>query len=167
MDTDIRVMGKKLNDISRRIKTLDEHIMHSENRKKYRKVHNQYDRLYSEYETLSKQTGLFVKSKAEKALKAANDYCEEHRPELAMFKNAEEYLRDVLQDRYDPKKNPPISMWQEQRAAKIAERTALTLEYKKLKDETQKVEQIKRSVADILHSDTPERTQRKSQGVEI
>jgi len=30
-------------------------------------------------------------------------------PQIAMYENAEKYLRDVLQERFDPKKLPPFT----------------------------------------------------------
>jgi hypothetical protein len=162
----VNSLREDMKPLKRRIETLDNHLMHSENYKKYRKVRGQYDNLYAEYETLSKQTGLFAKSKAEKALKAANDYYEEHRPEIAMYDSADEYLRGVLQKRFDPKKLP-ITKWQNERVEKISERAALYREYETLKTETQKVEQIKRSVTDILRSESPERTQQKSRSMAL
>jgi hypothetical protein len=166
MNSDIRMMGKNLNDISRRINTLDLHLAHSQNLKKYRKIHNKQTALYDEYRRLDKQ-GFLFKGKAKEALATAEAYDWKYLNELQDYENAEKYLRGVLQDRYDPKKLPPITMGQEQREAKIAERAALTLEYNKLKTETQKVEQIRRSVADILHSDEPKPTRTKSRGMEL
>jgi predicted nucleic acid-binding Zn-ribbon protein len=167
MSSQVRAMGKKLNDTERRIKALDEHLMHSSNYKEYRKIKVRYEKLYAEYKTAKKETGLFAERKAKKALETANEYYNDHRAEIAMFDKAEEYLRGVLQGRYDPKKSPPVAMWQNERAAKTAEKKALYTEYYALKDETQKVEQIRRSVADILHSESPERTSRKSRGTEL
>ena len=76
-----------------------------------------------------------------------------------MFDNANKYLRDVLQGRFDPKKLPPIIMWQQELASKQSEVKALTAEYDKLKAETAKVEKIKKGVAEIMESETgtPER----------
>jgi hypothetical protein len=155
MDTDIRMMCKKLNGIERRIDTLKTHLMHSENFKQHRKTKAQYNKLYAEYESARKETGFFAERKAQKALDAVNDYREDYRPQLAMYDNAVEYLQGVLQERFDPKKLPPITKWQNDLAAKLAEKDALYKEYYALKGETQKVEQIKRSVADILHSEKP------------
>jgi len=88
---------------------------------------------------------------------------------LALFDAAEKYLRGVLQERFDPKIRPPITMWKNQLAEKISESKALTREYNTLKDETYKIEQIRASVKTILHNDTPqpERTPQKSRGAEI
>ena len=62
--------------------------------------------------------------------------------------------------------NPPITKWREELTAKTAESVSLYREYKTLKDETAKVEKIKRSVIDILHSDEPKREPQKSQDME-
>ena len=80
----------------------------------------------------------------------------------------EKYLRDVLQERFDTKKSlPPITKWREELTAKTAESAALYQEYKMLRDETAKVKKIRRSVMEILHTETPERTRQKSGGVEL
>jgi len=153
--------------VERRIGTLDEHLHHSDNYTKCRKIKARYESLYSEYKAAEKETGIFAKRKAQKALDAANEYRYNHSPEPAMFDNAEQYLRGVLQKRFDPKKPLPITKWQEERAVKTAERAALNREYETLKTETQKVEQIKRSVGDILKAESSERTQMQTRGKEL
>ena len=141
--------------------------MHSDNFKKYRKIKAKYDALYAEYEIAKKAGGLFAERKAQKALTAANEYYENNRPQIALFNNAEKYLRDVLQARFDPKKSPPINKWRKELAAKTAEQETLYREYLSLKAETQKVEQIQRSVKDILASYESERTPTKRQDISL
>ena len=109
--------------LEQRIDTLKEHIEHSENFKKYRKVKRIYDGLYVKYENAKMKKGFFAERRAQKALDAVNEYREDYRPQLAMFDNAETYLRDVLQGRFDPKKLPPITKWREELAAKPPRRT--------------------------------------------
>jgi len=156
-------LREDLKKVERRIGTPDEHLRQSENFTKHRKIKERYESLYSEYKAAEKETGIFAKRKAQKALDAANEYRYNHSPELAMFDTAEQYLRGVLQKRFDPKKPLPIDKWQEERAAKTAERAALNREYETLKAETQKVEQIKRSVGDIMHSEnTLEQTTKRT-----
>jgi len=84
-----------------------------------------------------------------------------------MFENAEQYLRDVLQERFDPKKLPPISKWQGELSAKTAEKDSLYQEYLALKDEAYKVEKIRASVKEILHNDSPKQTRQKSWDAEL
>ncbi|MDR3348662.1 MAG: MobA/MobL family protein [Acidaminococcales bacterium] len=147
----------------RRLKTLDEHIKHSENFKSYRGYKAKYDKLYAEYRTLKKSSGLFAERKARKALEAANDYCEDNRMELTLFDAAEKYLKGVLQSRYDPKKLPPITAWKDEREKKTTERAALYQRYEKLKTETQNIEAIKRTIDQIIKTDEPEIERPKSQ----
>jgi len=52
-------------------------------------------------------------------------------------------------------------------ATKTTEREVLYREYQELKNETQKVEQIRRSVAEIMQTESPERTARKSRDAEL
>ena len=174
LEKKVNAMQGKLNSTStemkkaeRRIDTLKEHIRHSEHFKEHRKLRRQYDRLYSEYTAARNETGLFAERKAKKALEAVNDFREFNHTGLTLFDAAERYLRDVLQERYDPKKLPPISKWRDELSAKTAEMDALNREYHKLKEETQKVEKIQRSVKEILHSDSTARTYRKPLGMNL
>jgi hypothetical protein len=96
-------MGDKFKPIDRRLKTLDEHIKHSENFKDYRGYKARYDKLYAEYKTAKDGAGLFAERKAKKALENANAYYEANRAEITLCEAAERYLKGVLQARFDPK----------------------------------------------------------------
>jgi hypothetical protein len=159
-------VGDKFKPVERRLKTLDEHIRHSENFKAYRGHKARYDKLYAEYTTLKKPTGLFAERKARKALGDANAYREANRAEITLFDAAERYLKDVLQERFDPKKLPPITKWKEERAAKIAEKDKLHREYLKLKDEIREVEIVRKAAERIARQIDPPRTTR-THGLEI
>ena len=153
-------INEKLKPIDRRIKTLDEHLRHSENFKQHRKIATQYDALYAEYETAKKATGLFAKSKADKAHAATQDFYETNRAEITLFRAAEKYLKGVLQSRYDPKKLPPIKMWQDERAAKIAEKQTLYVGYDALKEKVKSAETIRRYAEQVMRVVEPKERQR-------
>ena len=172
LEQKVRAMHSKANRIrtdlrtvERRIDTLNNHLGHSENFKKYRKIAEKRDALYAEYKTLSQQ-GLFSKGKAQKAFEAAESYEWKHLNALQDYDNAEKYFRGVLQGRFDPKKLP-IAKWREELSAKTAERDSLYREYTSLKDETQKVEQIRRSVREIIQSESSERKPKQTRGMEL
>ena len=167
MDGKVDAIGTQMKKLQRRTDILKKHIMHSENFKENRPIKRQYDRLYMEYEAIKKAGWFRSERKAQKALDAANEYHEDYRPQIAMYDNAEKYLRDVLQDRFDPKKLPPITKWRDELATKTAESAALYQEYKTLREETAKVEKIKRSVEDILHSEKPKQVRQKLRGMEL
>lgn len=116
---------------------------------------------------LEKQRGFGAERKAQKALDTANAYYEDNRPQIAMYDNAERYLRDLLQERYDPKKLPPITKWREELVAKTTESNTLYRDYLVLKDETAKVEKIRRSVGEIMREETAKMIPQKSQGMEL
>ena len=157
--------------VQRRIDTLKTHIEQSENFKNHRKKKVQYDKLYAEYRSIKKAGGFLSERKAQKALDAANEYREDNRPYLALYDNADKYLRDVLQDRFDLKKSPPITMWRQELATRTSENDALYREYLALKDETLKVEKIRASVREIMQAELtkaqPEQTPQKSWGAEL
>jgi len=156
-----------LKPVNRRIDTLKKHIRHSENYKEHRSLKRQYNKLYTEYTTARKEKGFFAEPKAQKALDTANSFYEDNRAGLTLFDAADKYLHGVLQERFDPKKLPPIVAWKQELGGKMSEKAVLDREYTALKEETQKVEQIRRSVAEILHSNEPKRAVTKKREAEL
>jgi hypothetical protein len=148
-------LGDRLKPIERRIKTLDEHLRQSENFKANRKIAGQYNALNAEAKTAEKVTGLFAKSKAEKAHNTSHSFYEIHRAEITLYEAAKRYLKDVLQGRFDPKKLPPITKWQDERTAKTAEKQKLNGEYHALKDEIREVEIIRKYAEEIQRAMNP------------
>ncbi len=155
-----------LNKVERRAKTLDEHLRQSGNYKEYRGYKAQYEKLYAQYKALEKSKGFGAGRKAQKALDAANEYYEANRPQIAMYENAERYLREVLQGRFDPKKLPPITAWTEERGKLNAEQKQLSREYHKLKDEVKKVEQVRKGVYEIVREEHHRQQPQKSHGLD-
>jgi hypothetical protein len=160
-------ISEELKKVNRRIDTLNEHIKYSEYFKEHRSLKRQYDTLYSKYTAAKNETGFLAERKAKKALDDANSFYEANRAGLTLFDAADKYLRGVLQEHFDPKKLPPITMWRKELADKMGERDGLSREYNKLKEETAKVEQIKKNVAEIMKSEAPKQTAVWTWGVEL
>jgi transcriptional accessory protein Tex/SPT6 len=159
-------ISKTLKDNEHRTKTLDEHIRHGENFSKYRKYKVHYEKLYSEYKTLRKIKGFFADKKTQKALDDANEYYETHRPDLAQYDSAEDYLKKVMQSHFNGKPTSiPLAKWQSELADKKLETVALYKDYHKLKDETQSAEAIKRFAADLMIPDEPKEPQQKQKSI--
>jgi hypothetical protein len=164
MHGDYNELSANIKKVNKRIDTLKEHLRQSENYKQYRKIAAHYDALNAAAENA---TGLFAKSKAEKARKDTQDFYRDHEHEIGMFRDAEKYLKGVLQSRFDPKKLPPIKRWQNELAAKFAERDALDGVYYKLKDEIKHVETLKRFAVDLMIPDEPQEIQQKTKTLEV
>ena len=92
----------------------------------------------------------------QKVLDTANEYYETHRNEITMYEKAEQYLKDVLQQHFDPKKLPPVSKWQAEIAKLNVERDKLNHRYYALKDEIKEAEQIRKSVHSIMRQEERE-----------
>lgn len=88
--------------------------------------------------------------KAQKALDIANAYHNTHHTEIVLFEAAEQYLHDVMQGRFDPKKLPSITKWNTERDELNADKRRLNGEYVALKNDTAEVEKIRRNVYDIM-----------------
>ncbi len=145
-----RSISEKLKSTDRRLKTLDEHLRHSGNYKAYRRYKAQYEKLYAQYRQIKKAGGFGAERKAQKALDTANAYHNDHHKEIVLFESAEKYLKDVMQERFDPKKLPPIRKWEAERDKLKVERQQLSHRYSTLKDEVKEAEQIRRNVHSIL-----------------
>ena len=110
------------------------------------------------------QNSRFLSSLRQIIFAAANEYYETYRIEIAMFDNAEEYLKGLLQTHFDPKKLLPIAKWKAEIEKLTAERKLLDRDYTTLKDEVKEAEQIRRSIYSIMRQ---EQQARKSRDAEL
>ena len=136
--------------VDRRLNTLDEHLKHSRIFKQYRSFKVQYENLSTEYKTLKNSSAFGSKRKAQKALDTANEYYENHRHEIASFETATQYLKDVLQDRFDPKKLPSITKWKAEQAELLSQQSTLNDEYKQVKSDVNEISKIRSNAYSIL-----------------
>ena len=109
---------------------------------------------------------LWGERKAQKALDAANECYEAHCPQIKLYESAEQYLRDVLQGSFDPKKLPPVTKWKEERARLIADKQSLTRDYYALKNEVAEAEKIQRNVYDIVSAERRREQPRRARDME-
>jgi hypothetical protein len=167
MQRDYSGVYAQIRKAERRVTTLDKHLEQSANFKKYWGVKAHYDKLTADVDVAKKATGLFAKSKAEKAHAAAQDFYETHSSEITMFRAAEKYFKGVLQKRFDPKQLPPIKRWQSEREACKQELGGLYSEYRRYKDEVQDAETIKRFAANLMVPDEPREQKQKTKTWEV
>ena len=66
-----------------------------------------------------------------------------------LYDAAKKYLRDVLRERFDSKKLPPVTAWQTEREKLTAERSKLYRKYISLRNESTEADQIRRGVDDF------------------
>jgi len=158
---------EELKKAERRVKTLDEHLWHGGNFKKYRGQKSHYEKLYSEYQTIKNAGGLFAERKAQKALDFANSYYESNRMEITLFEAAERYMKDVLQKRYEPKKLPPITKWKAERETLNGDLQRLNSQYFALKNEVGTVEKIRLNITDIMQEQTRIKQRAKENDMEL
>jgi chromosome segregation ATPase len=152
-----QAMSDKLTPFKRRIKTLDEHLWHSENFKKDRKIAEKRDALFAEAHKLDSQSLIF-KGKAKAASEKAEAYEWRNLNALQDYDAAEKYLRGVLQKRFDPAKLP-TAKWRQERETLAQELGGLNTEYEILKEQVREVELIRKYAADVHRAVEPvERT---------
>jgi hypothetical protein len=100
-----------------------------------------------------KQAEVYQKYKGKKARTESEEI---------LFTAAKKYLTEHLNGH-----RLNLDAWRQELGAKTAETEMLYKEYCALKDETAKVEKIKKSIADILRSESPERQPKKKRGMAV
>ena len=83
-----------------------------------------------------------------------------------MYESAEKYLRDVLQGRFDPKKSPPVSMWQAEKTKLTAERKLVEADYGKLKNDVTEAEQIRKTIYSVVRAEQQRTQPRRAQDID-
>jgi hypothetical protein len=159
-----KAINDKLTPFNRRIKTLNEHIRHSENFTKNRKIAGKRDALYAEHKRLEKQ-GIFFKGKAQKALEVADAFAWKNFNVLQDYDAAEKYLRGVLQKRFNPK-DIPVAKWRQERETLSMEKGGLNTDYDILKDKIREVELIRKCAEEVQRAISPV-TKKQTLGLEI
>jgi hypothetical protein len=107
-------------------------------------------KLTEQAEAAKQENGFGAKKKAEKAQTAADSYYNANSREIILCEAAENYLKGVLQKRFDPKKWPPIAKWTKDRDSVLAEKQQLNLKYQTLKTEVNAAEKIRSEVYSIM-----------------
>jgi DNA repair exonuclease SbcCD ATPase subunit len=143
MHGEIQTIRDELKPVERRIGTLDKHVEQAEIYRTHKAVHDKY--------------------RQEQNPKRRDAFYQKHTAGIIRFEAADRYLNGVL----NGCTTIPVKAWKTERAEKIAERERLTRKYDRLKGETRKVEQIKRSVEDMLRGDERERAPMRARGVDI
>jgi chaperonin cofactor prefoldin len=164
MQGERQAINDKLKPVQRRIAMLREHLRHSENFNNYRKLAAKRAALYAEYHKLDGQ-GLFAKGKAKKALEAAEAYDWQHLNELQDFDKSEKYLRGVLQERFDPKKLPPMTAWKRELDGLLAKKHIIQIEYDALNERVKSAEAIRRFAEQAMRGEDVPRERHKSRDI--
>jgi predicted nucleic acid-binding Zn-ribbon protein len=135
-------LREKLKPIERRLKVLTEHIKQAEYHREFKSVYEKY--------------------KQQKSNKQ-NDFREKHRREITLYEAADAYLKKHLNGRIEI----PLKKWKSEIIRLTDEKDAIYGEYTSLKEETRQVEQIKRSVENILREDGREVNPINKRGIEL
>jgi hypothetical protein len=153
-----QAINAEMKPVDRRLKTLNEHLHHSVNFTKYRKTAEKRAALYAEYKQLDSQ-GLFFKLKVKKALETAEDFDRKHYNAIHDYYDAEKYLRDVLQKRFDPKKIP-VDKWRKEYETLTVEKNKLIGQYGVLKERIREVELIRKYAEEVQRVMSPPQKKR-------
>ena len=142
----------KLKPVERRLKTLDEHIEQGGNYKKYKSVYEKYNSIQP-----SITDKLFKRD-------PKTDFYEENRAGIILFETADRYLKEHLNGKT---KTPPLKKWKAEREELTAKKELYYREYYSLKNEVKEVEQIKRSITDIVQQQEQENRRTRKHDIEL
>jgi ATP-dependent exoDNAse (exonuclease V) alpha subunit len=174
MDRAVRKLQSRLASVSeemkkttRRVDTLTKRLEQGKHFTENRQYSREYARLYAIYTTAVSEKKLLSGRKAQKALDAANAYYEENRAHITLYQAAEKYLRDALQEHYNPKKLAlQVAKWEKELAEKAAERKIQYGKYEKIKSEIATAEKIQRTIWEAQREEKGEQMRRKARSLE-
>lgn len=118
-------VSDRLKKVERRMKTLDEHILHAENYFKHRDIYREYKQ-----QKPNKQDAFY----------------QLHHAEIILYEAAERYLHRVMNGRA----SIPLKSWRAESAFLVAEKQSLYREYSRLKEEVREAEVIRKSVEKVM-----------------
>ena len=172
----VTLMNEELKDVSDEIKSADKrletlalHLAHCENRKQPKGIYDKYKSLAPKADTAAiNSLNPFTKKKAitehEAAKEKQNAFYEKHSVEIEAYKDADDYLRTVLNGRAQI----PISTWQSQQKEMTAKRFALAEKFYGIKDEIKSAEVLRRSMEELIQGEPRIENQKiKSKGAEL
>lgn len=137
-------LADNIRKAERRLDTLSQHIKQYENRRAYRAVYNEYAKL--------------------KDLKKREAYYTKHSAEIEAYKDAKNYLNNLMNGRTDP---PPVKEWRKEQQSLTAAKYAACERYYALQDEVRSVEQLRKGSENIMREGVQERQPRGAQDVEL
>ena len=138
---DLQKFSDEIKKVDRRLDTLAVHFEQCENHKKHKAIYDKYRKLDP---------------------KKRDAFYDKHSEEIELYKNANEYLKAVLQDRT----KIPIGDWKKEQEKLNAHRYSLCEKFYGLKDEVKMTEVIKRSIEDIINKSTEMERPKRVQQVE-
>ena len=131
----------KLKKTERRLGVLDEHIKQAEIFKEHKAVYLRYQQ--------------------EQNQKKKAAFYDKHTEGIILYEAAKRYLDAHM----NGKSGLPVRAWRAEREKLTAEKNRLYREYTALREDTRKVEQIKRSVEDLLSEELPGLKPERAQGL--
>jgi len=162
----------------RRLQTLTEHLLHSENYKKFRKHKTKSDALHAKVRELQAAENIFTKGKTQKALDEADAYDFRYLNELQDYEAAAEYLKKHLNGHKFT--DELVADWKREHAEKSEIKKGLLVQLNVIKGEIGSVEAIRKFCEQLIKYDAqpqlaqqeqeiqqPQRTKSKSYGMEI
>ena len=168
MNEELKDVSDEIKSADRRLETLALHLAHCENRKQHKGIYDKYKSLAPKEDSAINSLNPFTKKKAvtshEAATKKQNTFYEKHSAEIEAYKDAEAYLKAVLNGRTQI----PINTWQSQQKEMTAKRFALAEKFYGIKDEIKSAEVLRRGLEELMQGEHHlARQKSKSKGAEL
>jgi hypothetical protein len=156
--TELPKLQDKITEMRQQFNEVSEKLKANERRQKTLDKHIEQGGYYLECK------GIYEKYLQQKP-KHQEVFREAHRREITLYETAERYLNQHMNGHVFSVKT--LKSWKSEQSTLTSDREPLYNKYTALREETQKVETIKRTVEAIIHEETQERQLSRSQGIEI
>lgn len=141
MNEEFYEVSNKIKAADRRLGTLVQHIAQYDNYKTQKAVYDKYKQLDP---------------------KKRDAFYEKHSDEIQLYKNAKQYLNEVM----NGKTSIPINTWKTDHKRLITERFSLCEDFYRLKDEVRSVEVLRKRAENLMNENRQERQHTHSQNME-
>ena len=168
MRNDLYDVFNEINEVDRRLDTLDLHLAHYENLRQCKAVYMKYINLAPEQSKPTKGFAALVDKldgsaeKRAEAQKKQNDFYNKYSEEIEAYKDAGKYFKVILNDRG----KIPIQAWKKEQTELIAARFSLTEKFYILKDKVKNTAIIQRKVKELMRDTAQRKQPQRTRGIE-
>jgi len=168
INEDLLAVSDEIKKVDRRAETLVTHLMHCENRKQHKIIHDKYKALTPKKDNAAMNSiNPFTKKKAvadhDAAVAKQETFYEKHSVEIETYKTAQDYLKAVLNGRTEI----PIQTWKKEQTDLAVHRYSLGEKFYTIKDEIRMTEVVKKGIDNLMQDAIRDVERSRAKGTEI
>jgi hypothetical protein len=145
----------------RRLKTLGEHLRHSNNYKKYAKIKKHSDALHAKWKELEAKENIFTKGKTQKAWEEMDAYQYDKMLDIQAYDEVADYLKKHLNGHEFT--TAVVNGWRKEQTTLTVDKNELLAEFNSLKGEIEIIETLLKFAKQLMQKDEVKQEQQQEQ----